>query len=280
MSVLKYIFGKKTPTSTALAAEIEKARAERDNAVEKRGAALAGLGTMSEAEHVQAEAAYETHRRAADRAEARVADLETALADALAVEAVAEEQAEAERFRSRVEAARNAVEVESAKLLLIFDERASAIADVLARLGELEAERQAVNEAGRCVPGFEPVRSIDEAHRKHPDQPEAVVTEPRQCWVYRYPGSPRDTERLKFQREAAREEVVEATINPNTGKAIPVPAARHDYYGRELIIVPTLETREIVVSRANYRPGRYEVSLTGIVLPAGFAGGTAHWPRS
>jgi hypothetical protein len=86
MKLLNHIFGKKTPTPLAIAAEIEKARAEHAAAVAKRGAALAGLSTMNDAEHIKAEAEYQAQRRAADRAEARVADLEKAHAEALAAE--------------------------------------------------------------------------------------------------------------------------------------------------------------------------------------------------
>ncbi|MEH2626074.1 hypothetical protein V1292_004129 [Bradyrhizobium sp. AZCC 1719] len=278
MKILNHIFGKKTPTSTAIAAEIEKARAEHAAAVAKSGAALAGLSTMSDAEHVKAEAEYQAQRRAADRAEARVADLEKAHAEALAAEAEAEKRAETERFRQRIEAARHAVEVEAATLLRSYDEHAAAIADVLTRLDAMNAEANAVNEAGRHTPGFEPVRNTDAAHRKHPDRLPSEQREKRQCWVFKYPASPPDTERVKYQAEAAREEVIEATIGAD-GKAIPVPPERYDYYGRVLIIRPALETREIVIERTNFRPGVVEASLNNVSLPPGFTGGEPHWPR-
>jgi hypothetical protein len=279
MKLLNHIFGKKTPTSLAIAAEIEKARAEHAAAVAKRGAALAGLSTMSDAEHVKAEAEYQAQRRAADRAEARVADLEKAHAEALAAEAEAEKRAEAERFRQRVEAARHAIKIDGARLLAEYDQHAAAIADALTRLDAINAEANAVNEAGRHTPGFEPVRSTDAAHRKHPDRPASEQREKRLCWVFRYPASPPDTERVKYQAEAAREEVVEATINPDTGKAIPVTPERYNYFGRELILKPVLEQREIVVERNNFRPGRVENPLSAIHLPPGFAFGKPHWPR-
>ncbi|MEH2498966.1 hypothetical protein V1294_005445 [Bradyrhizobium sp. AZCC 1678] len=279
MKILNHLFGKKTPSSTAIAAEIEKARAEHAAAVAKCGAALAGLSTMSDAEHIKAEAEYQAQRRAADRAEARVADLEKAHAEALAAEAEAEKRAEAERLRARVEAARNAVEVEAANLLRSYDEHAAAIADVLTRLDAMNAEADAVNEAGRHTPGFEPVRNTDAAHRKHPDRLPSEQREKRQCWVFKYPASPPDTERVKYQADVAREAVVEATISPDTGKAIPVPSERYNYYGRELIIRPLLETREIVVERTNFRSGRTENPLSAIHLPPGFASGKSHWPR-
>jgi hypothetical protein len=81
MKILNHLSGE-TPTSLAIAAEIEKARAEHAAALAKREAALAGLSTMSDAEHIKAEAEYQAQRRAADRAEARVADLEKAHVEA------------------------------------------------------------------------------------------------------------------------------------------------------------------------------------------------------
>lgn len=279
MKLLNHIFGKKTPTSLAIAAEIEKARAEHTAAVAERGAALAGLSIMSDAEHIKAEAEYQAQRRAADRAEARVADLEKAHAEALAVEAEAERQAESERFRQRVEAARHAIEIDGARLLAEYDQHAAPLADVLTRLDAINAEVNAINEAGQHVPSFEPVCNIDVAHRKHPDRLPSERREKRPCWVVKYPASPPDTERMKYQTEAAREEVIEATIGAD-GKAIPIPPERYNYYGRELIIRPMLETREIVIERTSFRPGRIENPLSAIHLPPGFAFGKPHWPRN
>jgi hypothetical protein len=278
MKLLNHIFGKKTPTSTAIAAEIEKARTEHAAAVAKRGAALAGLSTMSDAEHIKAEAEYQAQRRAADRAEARVADLEKAYAEALAAEAATEKRAESERFRQRIEAARHAVEIEAAELLAQYDRHAAAVGDIIARVNEINAEANAVNEAGRHAPGFEPVRNTDAAHRKHPDRQASERREKRLCWVFKYPASPPDAERVKYQAEAAREEVVEATIAAD-GKAIPVPSERYNYFGRELVIRPVLEEREIVVERIRFRSGPVEMSLNNVSLPPGFAGGDSHWPR-
>jgi hypothetical protein len=278
MKILNHLFGKKAPTSLAIAAEIEKTRAEHADAILKRGAALADLSTMSDAEHVRAEAEYQAQRRAADRAEARVAELEKAHADALATEAAETERERAERFHQRVEAARRAVQVESAELLAHYDRCATALADVLTRLDAINAEVNAVNEAGRHVPNFEPVRNTDVAHRKHPDRLPSERREKRLCWVFKYPASPPDTERMRYQTEAAREESIEATIGAN-GKAIPVPPERYNYYGHELVIRPTLETREIVIERTNFRPGRIENPLSAIHLPPGFAFGKPHWPR-
>lgn len=258
MKLLNHIFGKKTPNSTAIAAEIEKARAEHDAALVKRGAALAGLGLMDDVAHQKAEAEYEVHRRAADRAAARLADLEKGHAEALEAEAEAEKLAEAERFRQRVDAARDAVEIGAADLLRSYDKHAAALGDIIARLGEIDTEANAVNEAGRRTPGFESVRSIDATHRKHPDRQASERRETRQCWVF-FNGDV-----LPVQSDAVGNVIREA------------PRWIHH---EQRFDTPRLEQREIVVSRAAARPGRYEAGLTSIALPAGFAGGAAHWPR-
>ena len=106
------------------------------------------------------------------------------------------------------------------------------------------------------------------------------MRELRPCWVYRYPGSPADTDKVKFQYEAPREEVRPATIGAD-GKAIPGATEIYNYYGREIVITPRLEEREIVVSRTYARPGRTEPSLDEVRLPPAFANnGGWHRPRS
>jgi hypothetical protein len=272
MNILAAVFGKtKKITSTAIAAEIEKARKEHDDALTKRGAGLAGLSLMDDDQHKNAEAQYEAHRRAADRALARVADLEKAHAEAVATEAAEAERQAAEQFRQRVEAARNAVEREGSDLLDEYDNLASRIADIVAKLAKIDTEAKACD-----------VHGVDQTHRRHPDRHARERREKRLCWVFRYPASPPDQpgdSGLKYLQETAREEVREATINPDTGKAIPTPSEIYDYYGRTITIVPTLEEREIVVERVRFSAGRLEYGLTGVVLPPGRAGGSFHWPR-
>jgi hypothetical protein len=85
---------------------------------------------------------------------------------------------------------------------------------------------------------------------------------------------------MKYQYEAPREEVRRATIGPD-GKPVPGATEIHNYYGREMIIAPTLEKREIVVSRTRPQPPRYEHPLDDVRLPPAFAkNGKWHWPRS
>jgi hypothetical protein len=258
MNILNHIFGKKTPTSTTIAAEIEKARKEHDNAIAKRGAALAGLGAFSDAEHVQAEAEYETHRRAADRAAARITELEKAHAEALATEAEAERIAAEQRLRDRVEAARRAVEIEAAELLRAYDNHAAEIGDILARLEEIDGETRAVNEAVRRRSDIEGVASIDTVHRKHQDRQASERSEKRLCWVH-HDG---------FVTEAKKD---------TAGELIRPPRSFDRTFGYHP--EPKLEEREVVVELSRFRPGRYESPLSAILLPAAFAGSAVHWPR-
>jgi hypothetical protein len=243
MNLIQKLFGKKPITSTAIAAEIEKARTEHDAALAKRGAALAGLGLMDDATHQKAEAEYEVHRRAADRAAARLADLEKAHAEAFATEAAAEKQAEAERFRQRVKNARNDVEVGAVALLSEYDATAAKLADIIARLGEIDVE---------------PVRSIDAAHRQHPGRQASERREMQQCWVFA------NGDVLPVQTDAVGNVIKEE------------PRWVHH---EQRFDTPRLEQHKIVVSRTEARPGHYEAGLAGIVLPPGFARGSAHWPR-
>ncbi|MBC9883228.1 hypothetical protein G8O24_38730 [Bradyrhizobium sp. INPA01-394B] len=258
MTLIQKLFGKKPITSTAIATEIEKARAEHDAVLAKRGAALAGLGLMDDAAHQKAEAEYEVHRRAADRAAARLADLGKAHAEALATEAGAEKQAEAERFRQRVTNARSNVEVEAVALLREYDATAAKLGDIIARLGEIDTEASAVNEAGRRAPGFEPVRSIDAAHRQHPGRQASERREMQPCWVF------------------SNGDVLPVRTNASGNVIKEEPRWVHH---EQRFDTPRREQREIVVSRTEARAGHYEAGLAGIVLPPGFARGSAHWPR-
>ncbi len=267
MNILTHLFGKKKATAAAISAEIERTTAELATIQDQLSHVMDGLAVMDDEQHQAAEAKNAAFRRAIDRLDARLVALHVEHAAALATEAEAEKQAEAARFRARTEAARNAVEIEGADLLEKYDNLARQMADTLARLEEIDTE------AKECR-----VSGITQTYRKHPDRPASERREKRQCWVFRYPASPPDTANLKFVQEAAREEVVQATINPDTGKAIPVGSELYNHFGRILTIVPVLEEREIVVSRTGFRHGHYESPLPEFLAP-GFAGGAAHWPR-
>lgn len=259
MNIMSKLFKTKTPDSTAIAAEIENARAEHAAALAKRGAALAGLGTMSDAEHIKAEVEYEAHRRAADRAEARVIELEKAYTGALATEAEAERVAAEQRLRDQVEAARHAVAVDAAQLLHSYEKQAAALASTLASLAAIDAEVNAANEAIRHRSDINSVIGIDATYRQHPDRSVSEQRAVRPCWVY------------------ADGTVRECTDFDDRGQPV-MPNIGYDRAtgARDM---PRFEQREIIVARAKHRPGHYEASLVNVVLPAAFAGGAAHWPR-
>lgn len=278
MNILNQIFGKKRPNSAAIAAEIEKARKAMDSAIESAEGALLGLATMSDTDHVQADAKHREYRRAADRAAARIAELEQAHTNALAAEAEAEEFAEIERLRQRTAAAHHAVTVEGAEILNEYRRAATSMAAALNRMAEINAEARSVNEANRHNDDALFVPSIDLAHRKHPDRQASDRREKRPCWVFYYPGSPKDTENVKFVYEPPHEEVREATLKPD-GTPYPTQPVLHSYYGRTIVLHPKLENREVVVERTFERRGHYEASLSEIVLPPAFAGGEHIWPR-
>jgi hypothetical protein len=160
MGIISTLFPKaKKITSKAIAAEIEKARQEHADAIARRTTLLANIATMDDETHARTEADYESHRRAAERATARIAALESAHADTVAAETKAAKLAAEAEHRVRVNAARNAVEVEAADLLRTYANLAEEIAGIVTRLTEIDAE------ATTCsVPG------IDQTHRKHPDR--------------------------------------------------------------------------------------------------------------
>lgn len=278
MSIIQAIFGKKTPTSENIAAEIERARADLDAATAKRDAVLASIATMSDDEHRAAEETAEARRRAAERAKARIAVLETAHADAVATEVEASRLAANEALRKRAEASRHANDAEAAKILTEYDKLATQMGDKLARLAAIDLEREAVNGELRVNPVAETVPAYSDVHRKMPDQEAAERTQVLPCHVYRYPGAPRDTEKLKWVQYQASEEVLKATIGPD-GKPLSVGPVLFNNGARSTPIHPTLENREVVVSRTRFRLGRREESLGQIRLPPAFAGGTHHWPR-
>jgi hypothetical protein len=280
MSILEKFFSAKTAiTSATIKAEIEYSEAEIVRLHAEIGPKLGAIATMTDAEPVKAEADIAATKRAIKRLDSRVGILNEQLPIVLAAEeAAAKAEAEA-ALRARADACRKANEKEAAKLLKEYDVHASAIGDIIAKLKAMDTARDAINAELRTNAVCDPVRSYVDIHRTTPG---AEATEQRAkvpCWVYRYPGSPADTSRTTFQYEASREEVRPATIGPD-GRPTPTGTEIHDYYGREMVIRPTLEDREIVISRTKARPPRYQHPLDDVRLPAGFAGGEWHWPRS
>ncbi|QND73148.1 hypothetical protein [Tardiphaga robiniae] len=278
MKLLKSLFKTATPTSADIAIQIKKARADYDAANVARANLMAGLSTFTDAEHQKAEAEYEVQRRAADRAAARIADLELAHIEAVAAEAAADRLAKDEALRSRAEASRQENMIEAAALLREYDAHAAKISDIVARLDDIDTAREAVNDDLRKNPVTDSVPSFEACHRKHPDREAGVQHAKVLCWVFRYPGSPPDTEDTRYLQLPPREDVRRADIGSD-GKVRPAMPEVYNHFGRNVTITPRLEEREIEVSQIRYRPGRSETRLSTLHLPPGFAGGAQHWPR-
>ncbi|RYH67992.1 MAG: hypothetical protein EON54_03270 [Alcaligenaceae bacterium] len=272
MKLLDMLFKSVDPTSANIMDQIATARSEYESAIAARATLLAGLSTFNDAQHQKAEAQCEAYRRAADRAAARVADLEAMRKDALAAEALAQRAEIDDALRQRAEVARHANRTEAADLLNEYDALAVKIAEIFARLDAIDAAREAVNMALRSNPVAKPVQSYERYHRKHADREAAVRKEKALCWVYRYPAVPRDGEGETYLQIEATEEVRRATIGRD-GK--PQPMLPEIYH--RMLITPVLEEREVEV-HTRFRSGRSEARLSEVVLPPGFAGGKRHWP--
>lgn len=279
MNMIAKLFAPKTAiTSATIRAEIERAESEITAHSAKLEGVLAGIAVMNDSQHAQAEADAAAIKRAIMRLEARANHLAAELPNVIAAEEANAKAAADDALRQRAEAARKANTKEAATLLADYAVHAARVAEVIAKLEALDIETTAVNAALRTNPVAKPVTGYAEIHRKRPNRPASGVTESRLCWVYRYPGSPRDTDKAKFQKEEPQEVVRAATIGDD-GKPIPVLPDRLDYYGRELVIHPKLETREIVVRRTSSRPGLSEAPLASVRLPPAFSGENYIWPR-
>lgn len=273
MKLLEMLFKSVDPTSADIAEQIATARSERDAALAARADILAGLSTFTDTQHQKAEAQCDAYRRAADRAAARIADLEAMRKDALAAEGLAQRVAIDNALRQRAEASRHANSVEAAELLERYDNHAAQIAEIITRLDAIDETREAVNQDLRSNPVTEPVKSYGRYHRKHADREATVRFEKALCWVYRFPAAPRDIEGETILQIEAHEEVRRATVG---GDGKPHPMLPETYHG--MLINPVLEEREVEVC-TRFRLGRSEVPLSEVVLPPGFAGGDRHWPR-
>jgi hypothetical protein len=281
MGILEKLLGSKTTiTSATIKAEIDYSEGEIKRLQAQIGPKLAAVATMSDAEHVKAEADIAVTKRAIARLDARIAHLQSELPAVLAAEEAATKAAADEALRKRAEAARKANTKTSASLLVEYDDAAAKIGDILTKLKAMDAEREAVNIALRSNPVAETVEGYSNIHRTTPGTEATEHRERRKCWVYRFPGSPPDTGKTKFQYEAPREEVRPATVDADGKVTAPGGTEIHNYYGREIVITPTLEERDIVVSRSPARPPRYEHPLDDVRLPPAFAGGQWAWPRS
>jgi hypothetical protein len=260
MSIMQKFFGSKSVaiTSTMILNEINRSEGEIGALHAKAGEAMAEVATMTDAQHVEAEAGIAATKRAIGRLDRRVAHLSDELPKVIATEEAAAKTAADEALRQRAEAARKANTKEAEKLLAEYNKLASAIGDINGRLAEIVAETNSVNAELLRNPVAEHVVLYVVVHRKHPDQEAAEHREMREVWEH-HDGT---------QTEVKRDE---------TGTLIR-PSRTFDrvfgYYPE-----PKLERREVVIRRTSHRPGHYESSLSSLHLPPGFAGGASHWPR-
>ncbi|OYU88215.1 MAG: hypothetical protein CFE29_17925 [Bradyrhizobiaceae bacterium PARB1] len=278
--ILERFFTSKTTAITAemIRADITRCEGEISAHHDQMAGVMANIATMTDSDHVTAEAKIAATKRAIARLDARVGHLAAELPKVVAAEQASAKIAADELLRQRAEAARKANTKEAAKLLSEYEKLAGPMADIFARLAEIRTETDVVNAQLSKNKVAETVSSFETIHRKTPDRLASERRETRLCYVYRYPASPRDTETVKYVQIPASEEVREATIGRD-GNPLPVGAVHYDQFGRNIIIHPKLEDREIVVERKPAKRGLYEESLDEIRLPPAFAGGEQHWPR-
>lgn len=262
MNILTAIWPKaKKITSQAIASEIQRAEADLAATNEKLTRVFDGLAVMSDEQHAEAEDKATTLRRYGERLQARIDMLRAEHETAIATEAEAEKAATEVAYQKRIQAARNAVEIEGAELLRAYDRHANEIASIMARIAEINAEAQ------ECR-----VPNVDQVHRTIPEQPATESRTAAPHWIYRdAPMQP--AEAHPGQTEA----VVRATLDSN-GKPIPAAGAHYGRFGQ--VVQPVLEMREVVI-RSGGRRAVHAPSLSDVRLPPAFAGDPSYiWPRS
>jgi hypothetical protein len=240
VNILKYLLGKTTAPSTIISAEIGKAEKECAIVRARVTAALAGLATMTDAEHVAAESKQAELTRNEARLEARIAELRAELATAQTAELDAARIADENQF------------------LQEYDGLAEKIVAVLVKLGSIDAEITAVNAARRHTPGAEPIRSVNETYRKQPDQNRPDVTDTRMCWVVTDPMTGEEQVQIADQAPFQFYDGVTGRMENPRGR---------------------LERREVVVSPGRSRRGAYLPELSSVVLPPGTLVSPWHWPK-
>jgi hypothetical protein len=171
----------------------------------------------------------------------------------------------------RAEAARKDNASTAKKLLASYAEHAEAIADVLAKLKAIDAERDAVNNALRSRPIAETVPSYNTTHRTVAEQPATEHRTMAPHWIFR-DASPQPDEVVNPNDI---ETAVRATLDYN-GKPIPPAGTRFGRFGQ--VLQPVLEMRE-VVHHVGGRRAVHAPSLDDVCLPPAF-GGEYVWPRS
>lgn len=260
MGIISSLFPAKTAiNSESIRDQIARTEGEIAALRENLATQSDGVALLSDAEHVKLDSDLAAIRRAITRLEARANHLVAELPAIVVAEESAAKTAADNTLRLRAEAVRRANTKEAAALLREYESHVAKLGDVFTRLNEISAETNIVNQALGLNPVAEHVLSYDDVHRRHPSQEATEIREVRPVW--RYPSG-----------------TVTPAVEDGAGgytRAEPLWIHREQRYE-----MPVLAREEVVASRSPFKPGHYELSLTGIVLPPGFAGGTAHWPRS
>jgi DNA repair exonuclease SbcCD ATPase subunit len=169
MGILEKFFPAKTVvTSAIILAEITERESEIKRLQAEIGPKLAAIATMADAEHQAAEVDVAANKRAIERLDARIAHLQSELPAIIEAEEATAKAAADAALRARAEACRKANEKEAAKLLAAYDEHASAIGGIIAKLKAMDGEREAINAELRANPVCETVASYVDIHRTTP----------------------------------------------------------------------------------------------------------------
>ncbi|WP_420132483.1 hypothetical protein [Rhodopseudomonas sp.] len=266
MGILNNLLGGAPATSAQITDAITKAETELAAVRRKIDAAMAGLATFTDEQHIAAEAKQAELKRSEARLVARIETLSADLETVRAAEEAAKRAAEEAAFAARERAARTAATTDALKLLRDYQKAASAVAAALAGLESIQIETDAVNEElrkrGRSD---DAIPSFHKLHRKAPDRQATTRTERCKVWVLTDPYNGKETVRR-------------ATIGPD-GEVVRI--GQPDAYDRQGWRQGTyhLEEREIVVDNVSFRPGAYLPSLSEIVLPPALLGQEYIWPR-
>lgn len=260
MSLIERFFPVKTAITSAMIRD-EIARSEREiNALRtKLGSALAGVAAMSDSEHVKVEGEIAGIERAITRLEARVAYLNMELPVVIAAEGVAAKTATDDALRKRAAAAAKSTADESKKLLERYGSLAKQMAEVFAKLAEIDVETTEVNALLQRNPVAPHVASYTLLHRKAPDREASETKESRRVWAF---------------SDGYSET---ALINADGSVR---PHDPHWGFQEQRFLVGTLVYRETVVSKTHFRGGAYLEGFSAIHLPPAFWGdGDYYWPH-
>lgn len=255
--IAKFFAPKTTITSATIRARLTDAESEIAAHRAKIGSALAGVAAFSDSEHLKIEGEIAATERAITRLESLVAHLNAALPATIANEEEQRKAADDDKLRARAKAAAKASDVEARKLLEQYAALASQIADVFARLAEIDAETNDVNAALRLNPLAPTVANYSQTHRKAPDREASETKELRHVWTFG-----------------------DGYSEPAFTNADGSVRAHDPHWGhqQEKFLSGTLVQREIIVGRTDFRPGVYLEDFSAVRLPPAFFGNDYYWP--